>query len=166
MAGNMYIKFEGPNIEGEASYKGHEKDVEVISWNHGFSQPTSPTRSSAGGGTVEKANHTDFTFTKYIDSSTDDLLKQCWNGDFIDKVTFSSYRADGNNAPVKYLEIIMEHVIVSNYSVSGTGGDIAVESVSLNYGVVTYNYKPQKEGDGTSEGVQPVKHDLIKSVIE
>jgi len=87
-------------------------------------------------------------------------------GDFIDKVTFSSYRADGNNAPVKYLEIIMEHVIVSNYSVSGTGGDIAVESVSLNYGIVTYNYKPQKEGDGTSEGVQPVKHDLIKSVIE
>ena len=166
MAGNMYIKFEKPNIAGEATYKGHEKDVEVISWNHGFSQPTSPTRSSAGGGTVEKANHNNFSFAKYIDSSTDDILKQCWNGDFIEKVTFSAYRADGENAPVKYLEIIMERVIVASYSVSGGSGDIAVENISLNYGIVTYNYKPQKEDSGQSEGVQPVKHNLIQSVVE
>lgn len=166
MAGNMYIKFESPNIVGEATYKGHEKDVEVISWSHGFSQPTSPTRSSAGGATVEKANHSDFSFTKYMDSSTDDLLKQCWNGDYIDKVTFSAYRADGANQPVKYLEIVMEKVVVSSFSVGGSGGDISVENVSLNYGIVTYKYKSQKEDTGESEGVEPVKHDLITSTVE
>lgn len=166
MAGNMYIKFEQPNIVGEATYKGHEKDVEVISWNHSFSQPTSPTRSSAGGATVEKANHSDFSFTKYIDSSTDDLLKQCWNGDYIDTVTFSAYRADGANQPVKYLEIVMERVVVSGYNVSGVAGDIAIENISLNYGIVTYKYKSQKEDSNESEGVEPVKHNLVDSTVE
>ncbi len=43
-----------------AAARRHEhvrSEIEVLSWNHGFSQPTSPTRSTAGAGTVEQANH-------------------------------------------------------------------------------------------------------------
>ena len=65
MAQNMFIKFEEPGIEGEVTATDHAKEIEILSWSHSFNQPTSPTRSSAGGGTVEKANHSDFTFTKY-----------------------------------------------------------------------------------------------------
>ncbi len=108
MAGNMFLKLETPNIEGESNDSGHVKEIQVLSWSHSFNQPTSPTRSSAGGGTVEQANHSDFTFSKYTDSATDDLLKQCWSGKQIKKGTFTAYRADGNNKAVKYLEIVME----------------------------------------------------------
>ena len=52
---------------------------------------------------MEKANHSDFTFTKYLDSSTDDLLKMCWSGKQIGKATVCAYRANGDNKPVKYL---------------------------------------------------------------
>jgi type VI secretion system secreted protein Hcp len=90
MAQNVFIKFEEPGIEGEATASNHANQIEVLSWSHGFNQPTSPTRSSSGGGTVEKANHSDFSFTKYIDSSTDDLLKMCWNGKQIGKATISA----------------------------------------------------------------------------
>jgi type VI secretion system secreted protein Hcp len=161
MAGNMFLKFETPEITGEATSTDHAGEIEVLSWSHSFNQPTSPTRSSAGGGTVEKANHADFSFTKYTDAASDDLLKMCWSGKMIAKGTFCAYRADGENTPVKYLEIIMEKIIVSNVSIGGGTGDIPTETVSLSYGIVSYNYKPQKEDDGTSEGVQPVKHDLI-----
>ena len=75
MATNMYIKFEEPGIEGGSSAAEHAEQIEIMSWSHGFTQPTSPTRATAGGGTVEQANHSNFTFTKYIDSATDDLLK-------------------------------------------------------------------------------------------
>ncbi|MBK8174252.1 MAG: type VI secretion system tube protein Hcp [Rhodospirillales bacterium] len=165
MATNMFLKLEEPTIEGEASDSSHDKEIQVLSWSHSFNQPTSPTRSSAGGGTVEMANHSDFSFTKYTDAATDDLLKQCWSGKTIGKGTFTSYRSDGNNTPVKYLEIIMENVIVSNVSLGGGTGDIPTETIALSYGKVTYNYIPQKETDGTGEGVQPVYHDLIKQEV-
>ena len=80
MATNMYIKFEEPPVKGDSTSEGHKEDIEIMSWSHGFTQPTSPVRSTAGSGTVEQANHSNFTFTKYLDSATDDLLKQCWTG--------------------------------------------------------------------------------------
>ena len=165
MATNMFLKLEDPEIKGESTDSSHADQIQVLSWSHSFNQPTSPTRSSAGGGTVEMANHSDFSFTKYTDSSTDDLLKQCWSGKMIAKGTFTAYRSDGNNTPVKYLEIIMEKIIVSNVSLGGGTGDVPTETVGLSYGKVTYNYIPQKEVDGTGDGVQPVYHDLIKQEV-
>jgi type VI secretion system secreted protein Hcp len=165
MATNMFLKLEEPGISGESSDSNHADEIQVLSWSHSFNQPTSPTRSSAGGGTVEQANHSDFSFTKYLDAATDDLLKQCWSGKQGGKGTFTVYRADGDNKAVKYLEIVMEKVIISNISVGGGGGDLPVENVSLAYGKVTYNYTPQKKDDGSAEGVQPVYHDLIKQEV-
>lgn len=114
---------------------------------------------------MEQANHSDFTITKYIDSSTDDLLKQCWSGKMITTGTFTAYRADGDNKPVKYLEIVMSNIIVSNVSFGGGAGDIATETVALNYGIIEYKYIPQKKDDGTADGAQPVKHDLMKQEV-
>ncbi|TVR99118.1 MAG: type VI secretion system tube protein Hcp [Rhodospirillales bacterium] len=165
MAINAFLKFEEPDIEGECTATGHEKEIQVLSWSHSFNQPTSPTRSSAGSGTVEQANHSDLSFTKYTDSASDDLLKMCWSGKQIGKGTLQLYRADGENNPVKYLEIVMEKVVVSNFSIGGGSGDVPTETVSLNYGKVQYNYIPQKQEDGTSGGNEPVTHDLMTEEV-
>jgi type VI secretion system secreted protein Hcp len=168
MASNMYLKFEEPAIETGTTAVGHEKEIEVLSWSHGFVQPTSPTRSAAGAGTVEQATHQNFTFTKYLDAATNALLKYCWSGKQIGKATLTAFRSDGatDNKPVEYLNVVMEHVIVSNYSVSGGPGDIPVENVSLDYGVIQYNYKEQKHADGSADGVKPAKHNLETRSIE
>jgi len=162
LASNMYIKFEEPPIEAGSTAKGHENELEILSWNHGFSQPTSPTRSAAGAGSVEQANHQNLSFTKYLDGSTHSLLRYCWTGKQIGKATLACFRSDGSeaNEPVKYLEVLMEHVIISNYSVSGGPGDIPVENISLDYGTVQYTYNSQKKDDGTAAGNKPVKHNL------
>jgi type VI secretion system secreted protein Hcp len=135
----MYLKFIEPNVPSQG-------EIEVLSWNHGFAQPTSPTRSAAGSGTVEQATHQNLTFTKYLDATTNELLKACWSGKQFQKATLTCYRADGaaDNKPVEYLRIEMQHVIISNYSISGGPGDIPVENVSLDYGIIQYNYKEQK----------------------
>lgn len=168
MATNMYIKFEGPAIEGGTTAAEHDKEIELLSWNHGFSQPTSPTRSQAGSGTVEQANHQNFSFSKYVDSATDDLLKVCWTGNQIDKATVTCYRSDGaeDNKPVEYLKVEMQHVVVSNYSVSGGPGDIPVENISLDYGIVKYTYLPQKKDSGEPGSAQPIQHDLETRKVE
>ena len=157
MAANMFIKFENPAIQGSSNVPGHPDEIEVLSWSHGFVQPTSPTR---GGGTVESATHQSLTFTKYLDHATDDLLKLCWAGRQIGKATLSSYRADGasDNKPLEYLRITMEHVIISNYSLSGGPGDIPVENLSLDYGTVQYTYMDRR-GDSSA------KHDLKTKAV-
>ena len=162
----MYMEFD-PTLETAIDVTGHEKDLEILSWNHGFSQPTSPVRSSAGSGTVEQANHQNFSFTRYLDGATPLLLKKCWGGKQFNKATLHCYRAtDDSSLGVKYLTIEMQHVVVSNYSVSGGPGDIPVENISLDYGIVTYNYDAQKRVDGTASGAKPATHNLETRKIE
>lgn len=166
MATKMYLKFEEPAIEGGSKDSKHTGEVEVMSWNHSFSQPTSPVRSTAGGGAVEQATHGEFTFTKYLDSATDDLLKQCWTGKHLGTATFTAFRADGvADDPVQYLEIVMEGVVISSFSVGGGPGDMPVENVALNYATVQYTYTSQDSASGDSDGNQPVKHDLVQGVV-
>ncbi len=166
MATNMYLDL-GKDIKGGCAAAEHKDKLEILSWNHGFSQPTSPVRSSAGSGTVEQANHMNLSFTKYLDSATDDILKVCWDGKQLDKATLSCFRADSatDNKPIKYLEIEMQHVIIANFSVSGGPGDIPVENVSLDYGIVKYTYIPQKRKDGTGGSKQEIQHDLEQRKI-
>jgi type VI secretion system secreted protein Hcp len=149
-ATNMFIKFDG--IDGSSTVAGHEKEIELLSWSHGFVQPTGPARSTAGGGTVEQASHQILTFTKYVDPATTALLKACWSGKQLPSATISCFRSDGSgdNKPVKYLEVAMQHVVISNYSISGGAGDIPVENISLDYGIVKYTYFDQKHPNGTN----------------
>ncbi|MFH1350717.1 MAG: type VI secretion system tube protein Hcp [Pseudomonadota bacterium] len=163
MATDMFLQLEG--IEGESEDKRHTGWIEVLSWSHSFSQMAASVRGSSGA-TVEKANHSDLSITKYIDKATDDILSKLWNGDMINKASLKLYRADATtNQPVDYLTIDMEKVIVSNYSISGGGGDLPLENLSLNYGKVTYTYKVQQKADGTGGAQTPVSHDLIGNVV-
>jgi type VI secretion system secreted protein Hcp len=165
MASNMFIVFKNPDIKGESSDSSNVDAIQVLSWSHSFNQPTSPTRSSAGSGTVEQANHSDFSFTKYTDASTDDLLKMCWSGKQIGTATFTTYRSDGSNKAVKYLEVLMTGVIVSNIAIGGGSGDVSSETITLSYSSVQYTYIQQQAADGQAGGNQPVKHDLAKQAV-
>jgi type VI secretion system secreted protein Hcp len=162
MATNMYIKFEEPSI-GSSDAPGHKDEIEILSWSHGFAQPTSPTRSSAGAGTTEQATHQNLSFTKYLDQSTNDILKYTWSGKQIGKATLTCFRSDGaaGNKPVLYLAVAMQHVIISNYGVSGGPGEIPVENVSLDYGIIQYTYIDQKRSDSLS-----TQHDLETRTVK
>lgn len=162
MASNMFIKFD--SVTGEASDKNHVDWIEILSWSHGFSQPASPLRASSGS-TVEKANHADFNFTKAMDSASDDLIGACWKGVQYEKVNVECFKSDGDNQPIKFLEINMEDVIVSSYSVSGGGGDLPMENVSLAYSKITYKYDPKKKDQAQAAGVQPITHDLASNQV-
>lgn len=169
MAINAFLKITGPDINGGSTSKGHETEIEVLSWSHGFNQPTSAVRSHGGGGTVEKANHQPFVFTKTLSSATDALLKGNWTGQHHDKATLSCYRSSGdtggNQIGTKYLQIDMESVIVADFQVSGSIGDIPMETIALTYAKVTYTYTAHDKTKGTTGGAKPVSHDLRTHVV-
>jgi type VI secretion system secreted protein Hcp len=145
---NTFLKFEDPEIAGGSTAAGHQGEIEVLSWSHGFDQTANPG-GSASGGTVEQARHASFTFTKHLDAATNSLLKFCWSSKQIGKATLSCLRVDAANQPVQYLTIVMEHVVIANYSISGAS-DIPVENVALDYGIIKYTYLGMKKADGMS----------------
>ena len=105
--------------------------------------------------------------TKYLDAGSTELLRACWGGQQFKQVLLTCYRSDGakDNKPVQYLKVDMQHVIVANYSVSGGPGDVPVENVSLDYGVIQYTYAEQKHEDGKTGSNLPATHNLETRVI-
>ena len=162
MATNIFIKID--QVKGECTDNKHKEWIEVLSWSHGFAQPASPMRASTGS-TIEKANHSDLTLTKYLDSASDDLIGACWKGFQYEKADIECFRSDGDNEPIKYLEINMEDVIIGNYSIGVSEGSIPVENVSLAYSKVKYTYIPKNKDKATPEGAQPIWHDLKLNTV-
>ena len=138
------------SLKGESTDSEHKDWIELLSYNHSISQPASATGSSAGGGTVGRCQHSDFSITKFVDLASPKLYELCSSGKHLKDVTINLMRASGD-ARVKYMEIKMEQVVISHVAPAG-GGDFPSESVSFNYGTIKWTYTQQKRADGSQGG--------------
>jgi type VI secretion system secreted protein Hcp len=149
---DAYVNIDG--VPGEALDDKHKNWIEILSFSHGMSQPTSSTKTSAGGGTTGRATHSDFTLVKFMDSASPKLYSSLSTGKHFDKISIELCRAGGSQ--VKFMEIKLEQVVISSIELSGnaTGGadQLPHESVSLNYGKITWTYTQQKRTDGSGGG--------------
>ncbi|MFM8332890.1 MAG: Hcp family type VI secretion system effector [Candidatus Methylumidiphilus sp.] len=143
MAVDMFINM-GSKIKGETKDKAQYKtnDIDVLAWSWGMSQSTSS--HVGGGGGSGKVSIQDLSFTKYVDSATPAILLHCCKGTHIDKVKMIVRKAGGNQE--KYIDIEMEHVLISGVSTGGSGGeDRLTENVTLNFAKVKYEYFKQDD---------------------
>jgi len=161
---DSYLQIDG--IPGEATDDKHKDWIEVLSFDHEMEQPTSETRSSAGGATTGRTKHGDFKFIKFIDKSSPKLYEAVSNGKHLKKAKLEVCRAGGSQ--LKFYEVTLEEVVVSDVHVmttdpAGTSGKtdaLPVESVSLNYGKIEWTYTQQKRADGSGGGNVTAKYDL------
>jgi type VI secretion system secreted protein Hcp len=150
MAFDAFLKIDG--IPGESQDNKHKDWIEILSYNHGMTQPTSATASSAGGGTTERVNLHDFSIVKAVDKASPKLYETCCTGKHIANVTLELCRA--SDPKLKYMEVHMEQVIISGVqSGASKGGDgFPTESVSFNFGKIKWTYTQQKRADGSGGG--------------
>lgn len=151
MAFDTFLKIDG--VPGESTDDKHKDWIEVLSFNHGMSQPVSATASSTGGATAERTEHQDFSIVKHLDKASPKLYELCSSGKHIAKVNIEMCRAGGDK--LKYMEVNMEQVIISNVAPGGStkGPDsFPTESVSFNYGKIKWTYTQQKRADGSGGG--------------
>ena len=149
MAADMFLKLEG--VDGESKDDSHKKEIDVLSWSWGASQ--SGTGHVGGGSGAGKVSVQDLSVTKYVDSSSHQLLLDCCNGQHIKKGTLVVRKAGAT--PLEYIKLTMEDILVSNIHTGGSGGeDRLTETITLNFSKFKYEYTPQKSdgsGDGTKE---------------
>lgn len=147
MAIDTHIKFDG--VEGEATHVDHKGEVEVLSWSWGVSNHGS---SSGGGSGKGKAEPGEFTFMHLYDKASPVLAKKCTQGVHFPTVTVTSRKAGDKQQD--FLKITLKEVFISSVSPSGSsGGDIA-ESVSMSYGSIDFEYKPQDAKGGLGGAVK------------
>lgn len=138
MAVDAFLKIDGLN--GESTDEKHKDWIEIVSYNLGMSQPASMA-SATGGRTAERVDMSDFSITKVVDKSSPYLALRCCDGEHLKSVKLELCEAGGSKH--KYMEIVMEDVIVSGYDPSGaSGGDKPEESVSFNFGKIKWEYTP------------------------
>ena len=148
MAIDVYLQIDG--IKGESTDDMHKDWIECKSVQFEVLQPKSATASTGGGHTAERCEHKDIVLSKLADLSTPLLLQNCSSGKTIPKATFHFMRADGKGERVKYFEIDLENILISDVSPSVHEGDILKENVSLKYSKVKWKYTQQKIGGGTA----------------
>jgi type VI secretion system secreted protein Hcp len=164
MAVDMFLKLEGPDLDGESSDETHEGEIDVLAWSWGVSQ--SGTMHIAKGGGAGKVNVQDINLTKWIDSASPNLLQHCAKGTQFEKATLTCRRASGDGGQIEYLVIVLEFVIVSSVSCGGSGGeDRFTENLSLNFGKFEVTYTPQDNDGSALPEIGPVGWDIQKNVV-
>lgn len=150
MSFDAFMQVEG--VEGESLDADHQGWVELLSYHYDAIQSISQSASSNGGASAGGVTLPGFRIAKYVDRATPKLFELCCRGSHIKKVTIRVHRA--GTQKFKYLDIVLEEVLIS--TVSGQGAEHAgfpVETITLNYGRIKFEYTQQRRVDGASAGV-------------
>jgi type VI secretion system secreted protein Hcp len=111
-------------------------------------QPKSATASTAGGLTAERAELSDVSFSKICDLSSPILAQVCAMGKTLPKAKFEFFRADGQGTRVKYYEVELENVIISEVNQAVSGGVGMVDNIGVKFSRVKWKYTQQKIAGG------------------
>jgi type VI secretion system secreted protein Hcp len=153
MAIDYFLKIDG--IDGESADSKHKAEIDLLSYNFGAVQ--TGTQSSGGGGGGGKVQMQDFHFNMHINKATPKLLLACATGEHIKKAVLTCRKAGKEQQ--EYLKVTFSDLLVSSYNTGGSGDDIPVESISLNFAKIEFEYKEQK-ADGTLGGAVKAGYDL------
>ncbi len=147
MAANYFLKFE-PEIKGESKQDGYTGQIEVLSFSWGVSQAGGFAYGT--GGTAAKSNLQDLSVSFRQCEASPKLMQKCASGEHIDKATLTCLKSAGDAAQ-KYLEIELEDVVISSYQTGGSGDEVPIESMSLNFAKITEKYHVQGDEKGTTK---------------
>ena len=146
MAVDVFLKI--ADVKGESKDAAHKDEIDVLSWSWGVSNAVD-SRAGAGKG-AGKANFQDLNFVHAVDKSSPVLLKACAMGDHFKDATLISRKA--GKGQQEYLIVKMKEVFISSVQPSGSS-EHPMESVSITFGHIDLEYKPQKEDGSLDAGV-------------
>jgi type VI secretion system secreted protein Hcp len=153
----------GADPKGESSLKGFEDKIELLSFSHGVAMQITGDISNSER-TSGKPNHQDLTVTKYLDAATPILNQSCCEGKAYPTVDIIIGRND-SGAVVELMRYTIKNALISSVSIGGGGGDKPVETLTLNYNQITWNFTSQKPESG-KEGNVPGKWNLSTNKAE
>jgi type VI secretion system secreted protein Hcp len=149
MAVDMFLEIK--EVPGESMKKGHEGQIDIVSFSFGAVQHGSFARGGAGGGSG-KAEFQDISIVKEVDKSSPKLFQACAAGTHFPKATIFVRKA--GDKPLEYYKVELKDLIVSSVQNSGSAsGDTVMESTTLNCAVINFTYVEQDAKGGAGKTV-------------
>ena len=147
-ADELFLRIAG--IQGESQSKGHEGDINLLSYSQSFTHPA--VAGGAGGGSATgRTNCGEVRVTKVVDRSTPALISRVVTGKHIQKAVIT-FRKSGEQA-FEYYTVTLTDVVFTAITQSDASGDSAtiLEQLSMSAARFKFDYKPQK-ADGSAAG--------------
>ena len=161
MAVDMFINM-GSKIKGESKDKvqGPKGDVEIHSWSFGMNQTGS---SHLGGGSgAGKVSVSSLSIQKYVDKSSHALIQNCCTGTHIDKMVLLCRKAGEKQE--NYIIITLYQCLITSVGL-GCAGDLASESVSIDFAKFTFDYWTQDD-KGITKSAGEFTYDIAGNAKE
>jgi type VI secretion system secreted protein Hcp len=124
----IYVKYN--NIPGDVTAAGHEKWIEVNSFQWGVGRGISSPTGGSSDREASAPSVSEIVVTKPIDIASAKLLDESLEGEGED-VTIDFCKTDKGQLNV-YLSYTMNNTMISGYSIS-SGGDRPQESLSFSF---------------------------------
>ena len=150
---DVFLKISG--APGSSTDRQHINEIEVQSIQYGINN--TGAGSFGGGGGAGKATFQDIHFTKKMDKSSPTLMKNCLTGTHMPQAVITTRKS--GNPPADFFKVTLTDVMVTGYQIS-SNGDIPMESLSLNFAKVEWEYfiqAPDGTMKSTSKGGFDVK---------
>lgn len=146
MAVSLFMKI--GDVEGESTKKGYEGWSELLAINMGGSQ--SGTMQIGTGGTAGKVTIQDISGQKYVDKASSVMFQQMCSGQHFPTAEIHVTKAGGtSDVMIPYVKYKLTDVIISSLNQSPSDGtELVMESFTLNFSKIEYDYTPQN-ADGT-----------------
>lgn len=152
MAGfDIFLKLDG--IGGESTTKGHEKEIEVVSYDQSIDSTV--ITSGGGGSGAGKATFSGVRFRKLLDTASIPIALACASGLHIASARFA-FRRSG--PALDFYVVALEDVLVTHAgqcAMTGTQSPLAfetlakssagaalLEEVTLHFGKIRWEYRP------------------------
>ena len=119
---DCFMQIEG--VEGESTDEKHDKWIELHSYSFGCSQAVGTVVSTGGARSGQRVDIQDFSIQKDLDKASPKIFDTCCKGTHIPKITVEVCRATGEKE--KYMEFLLEDVLVTSYQPSGQYGGSAL----------------------------------------
>jgi type VI secretion system secreted protein Hcp len=133
----IYVKYDG--IDGDVTTAGHEKWIEV----HSFQWGVGRGMTNSGGSGADREGSTpsvsEIVLTKDTDGASPNLFRASLGKPPADEgktVNIDFVKTD-TSQPEPYLQLTLDNCLVSGWSIS-SGGDRPTESVTLNFTKVEF----------------------------
>jgi type VI secretion system secreted protein Hcp len=133
----IFLKLDG--ITGASIDKVHAGEIDVQSFSFGAGNTATRTGTVVASG---KVSLSDVEVSMVGSKAGPQLLLACATGRHIANGALS-IRASGATTG-DYLVYTLSDVLVTQYQISGSGGESPVESLGLNFGRIVVEYKDQR----------------------
>jgi len=148
MATNTFCK--SGEIKGSSKDDAHPEWIEVLSFKHSFSQPTSGPSGTSSSGSA-RADFLPFEIKKHVDTASVNLYIYCADGtQFKENIEFEVCQKV-KEKQICYLKYVMEKAMVSSISITGEGSELPIETVSFVCSKISWTYTPVVDNE---EGVK------------